>query len=114
MRQFLLPLAKNCAVHLTQNILQIIARKVTGKAGSVILSHGLCWHDTSMNCSDKPRVSILANYTPKFVRPMMDVFSNMPSKFIDDASPKLKRLLGYEFKSDFFKDVKRIREEWSN
>ena len=91
-----------------------IARKVTGKAGSVILSHGLCWHDTSMNCSDKPRVSILANYTPKFVRPMTDVFSNMPSKFIDDASPKLKRLLGYEFKSDLFKDVKRLRSQGWN
>ncbi|MDY7003191.1 MAG: phytanoyl-CoA dioxygenase family protein [Cyanobacteriota bacterium] len=87
-----------------------IAQKVTGKAGSAVLSHGLCWHDTSMNFSDKPRVSILANYTPKFIRPMLDPLRDMRQEVIDQGSSKLKQLLGYEFQSAIFKDVKRIRE----
>jgi ectoine hydroxylase-related dioxygenase (phytanoyl-CoA dioxygenase family) len=86
-----------------------IAQKVTGKAGSLVMSHGLCWHDTSMNSTDKPRVSILYNYTPKFVRPMVDPLRDMRQEIIDNASPKLKQLLGYEFQSAIFNDVKRIR-----
>lgn len=30
---------------------QLLAKTVTGKAGSVVLSHGLCWHDTLPNTS---------------------------------------------------------------
>jgi ectoine hydroxylase-related dioxygenase (phytanoyl-CoA dioxygenase family) len=85
-----------------------IAKKLTGKAGSAILSHGLCWHDTSANSADKPRVSILANYTPKFVRPMLDISRDMPQEVLDNASPKLKQLLGYEFQSSLFQDIQRI------
>ena len=38
-----------------------LAQKVTGAAGSVVLFHGLCWHDTSTNQSDQSRVSVLGN-----------------------------------------------------
>ncbi|MEH2292243.1 phytanoyl-CoA dioxygenase family protein [Nostoc sp.] len=86
-----------------------IAEKVTGKAGSVVISHGLCWHDTSVNYSQKPRVSILGNYAPKFVRPFKNPLDDMQQEVIDRASPKLKQLLGYELKSAFYKDVQRIR-----
>ncbi|BAY13583.1 phytanoyl-CoA dioxygenase family protein [Calothrix sp. NIES-2098] len=96
-------------VHFSQ-----IAEKVTGKAGSVIISHGLCWHDTSVNSADQPRVSILGNYAPKFVRPLQDPSHDMQQEVIDRASPKLKQLLGYEFKSALYKDVQRIRSgNWS-
>ncbi|MEH2132459.1 MAG: phytanoyl-CoA dioxygenase family protein [Nostoc sp.] len=87
-----------------------IAEKVIGKAGSGVISHGLCWHDTSVNYSQKPRVSILGNYAPKFVRPMKNPLDDMQQEVIDRATPKLKQLLGYEFKSDIYKDVQRI---WS-
>ncbi|MEH2231849.1 MAG: phytanoyl-CoA dioxygenase family protein [Nostoc sp.] len=83
--------------------------KVTGKAGSVVISHGLCWHDTSINSTDQPRVSILGNYAPKYVRPLENPLHDMQQEVLDRASPKLKQLLGYEFKSALYKDVKRIR-----
>lgn len=74
-----------------------VGQKITGKAGSVVLSHGLCWHDTSVNASDRPRVSILGNYTPKFVRPLEDPVRDLRQEVIDRASPKLKQLLECEF-----------------
>lgn len=42
-------------------------------AGSLILSHGGCWHDTMINRSDQPRVSLLAAYTPPWVRSIEDL-----------------------------------------
>lgn len=91
-----------------------VAQKVTGKAGSVLISHGLCWHDTSVNSAEKPRVSILGNYAPKFVRPLEDPLRELRQEVIDRASPKLKQLLGYEFRSALFNDVERIRAgRWS-
>ena len=37
-------------------------------AGSLILSHGGLWHDSSTNHTDETRVAILGNYTPFWVR----------------------------------------------
>lgn len=37
-------------------------------AGSLILSHGGLWHDSSTNRTDETRVAILGNYTPFWVR----------------------------------------------
>lgn len=89
-------------------------QKITGKAGSAVISHGLCWHDTSVNSSQKPRISILGNYAPKFVRPLEDLSNNMRQEVLDRASPKLKQLLGYEFKSALLKDIMRLRSQgWS-
>jgi len=86
-----------------------LAQKVTGKAGSVVLSHGLSWHDTSMNQSDQPRVSVLGNYNPKFIRPLENPAQYLSPTFLDQASPKLKQLLGYEFHTAIFKDVERLK-----
>lgn len=86
-----------------------IAHKVTGTAGSVVLSHGLCWHDTSINRSEQPRVSVLGNYNPKFIRPLENPAQQMSSAFLEQASPKLRQLLGYEFQSAIFKDVQRLQ-----
>jgi ectoine hydroxylase-related dioxygenase (phytanoyl-CoA dioxygenase family) len=85
------------------------SQQVTGKAGSVVISHGLCWHDTSVNSTEKPRVSILGNYAPKFVRPLEDPLRDVQQEVLDRASPKLRQLLGFEFKSALFKDIQRIR-----
>ena len=86
-----------------------LAHEVTGTAGSVVLSHGLCWHDTSINHSEKPRVSILGNYNPKFVRPLENSAQQLSPMFLEQASPKLRQLLGYEFQSAIFKDVQRLQ-----
>ncbi|MEM7580756.1 MAG: phytanoyl-CoA dioxygenase family protein [Mastigocoleus sp.] len=85
------------------------AQKITGKAGSVVISHGLSWHDTSVNSTTRPRVSILGNYTPKFIRPLEDLFGDMQQEVIESASPKLRQLLGLEIKSALLKDSSRIR-----
>jgi len=86
-----------------------LAQKITGTAGSVVLSHGLCWHDTSTNQSQQPRVSVLGNYNPKFIRPLEDPAQSLSQTFIEQASPKLRQLLGYEFRSALFKDVQRVQ-----
>jgi ectoine hydroxylase-related dioxygenase (phytanoyl-CoA dioxygenase family) len=86
-----------------------LAQKVTGTAGSVVLSHGLCWHDTSTNHSEQARVSVLGNYNPKFIRPLENPAQQMPPTFLEQASPKLKQLLGYEFQAAIFKDVQKLQ-----
>lgn len=84
------------------------AEKITGKAGSLIISHGLCWHDTLPNLTLEPRVSILGNYIPKFIHPMQDPMRDCQQAVIDRASPKLKQLLGLEFQTSLFNNIKRI------
>ncbi|MGF1491876.1 MAG: phytanoyl-CoA dioxygenase family protein [Microcoleaceae cyanobacterium] len=92
-----------------------MAETITGKAGSLVISHGLCWHDTSANFTQKPRVSILGNYAPKFVRPLEDPLQDMQQAVLDRASPQLKKLLGLEFESAPFQDIQRVRSEaWNS
>lgn len=74
------------------------ARSVSGQAGSVVISHGLCWHDTGKNYTTKPRVSLLANYTTKFIQPLEDFRYGCDRHRFDQASPTLKHLLRYDFK----------------
>ena len=69
------------------------AEKITGRAGSAIISHGLCWHDTSDNTSDRSRVSLLGNYTPQYVHPLENNLFDYQLEAIQQASPKLKQLL---------------------
>jgi len=40
-----------------------------GKPLSFVISHGLCWHDSSVNYSQQQRVAIVGQYVPKFIRP---------------------------------------------
>jgi ectoine hydroxylase-related dioxygenase (phytanoyl-CoA dioxygenase family) len=81
------------------------AQIITGKAGSVIISHGACWHNTLPNTSEEPRVSILCNYGPKVIRPLEDLQEDYKQEVIDRASPKLLQLLGYNFKKNLGRDV---------
>ncbi|AFZ37524.1 Phytanoyl-CoA dioxygenase [Stanieria cyanosphaera PCC 7437] len=75
------------------------AIKITGKAGTAIISHGLCWHDTSVNHTQKPRVSILGNYTPQFIHPLENNLFNYRQEVIEQATPKLKYLLRHDLQS---------------
>ena len=45
-------------------------------AGSLILSHGGLWHDSSTNRTDEPRIAILGNYTPFWVRSVEGLTGN--------------------------------------
>ena len=76
-----------------------IAEKITGKAGTAIISHGLCWHDTSENKSDRPRVSLLGNYTPQYVHPLENNLFDHQPKTIQNASPRLQKLLRHTWMS---------------
>jgi ectoine hydroxylase-related dioxygenase (phytanoyl-CoA dioxygenase family) len=75
------------------------AQKITAKAGTAIISHGLCWHDTSVNSTDKPRVSILGNYTPQYIHPLEENLFNFQPQVIDRATLKLRQLLRHDLKS---------------
>lgn len=72
------------------------AEKITGTAGSAIISHGLCWHDTSDNNSDRPRVSLLGNYTPQYVHPLENNLFDNQAEAIANASPRLQKLLRHD------------------
>jgi ectoine hydroxylase-related dioxygenase (phytanoyl-CoA dioxygenase family) len=85
-----------------------VAKKVTGKAGSVLISHGLCWHDSSVNYSQQQRVAIVGQYVPKFIRPKDERLHKVQPEVLDGASPKLKQLLGYDFKSAVSKDMGQL------
>ena len=76
-----------------------ISERITGKAGSAIISHGLCWHDTSNNNSDRPRVSVLGNYTPQYVQPLENNLFDSNPEVIEKASPRLKKLLRHDLMS---------------
>ncbi|MEM9541800.1 MAG: phytanoyl-CoA dioxygenase family protein [Cyanobacteria bacterium P01_E01_bin.42] len=75
-----------------------IAQKIMGKAGSVLISHGMCWHDTSENCTSTPRVSLLGNYTPPFIQSTEENLYDLNSEVIDRATPQLKKLLRHSLK----------------
>lgn len=69
------------------------AQKITGTAGTAIISHGLCWHDTSENKSDRPRVSLLGNYTPQYIHPLENNLFDYQKEIIKNFSPRLQKLL---------------------
>ncbi len=69
------------------------AQKITGTAGTAIISHGLCWHNTSDNKSDRSRVSLLGNYTPEYVHPLENNLFDYQPETVENASPRLKKLL---------------------
>ncbi|BAU63861.1 hypothetical protein STA3757_12300 [Stanieria sp. NIES-3757] len=75
------------------------AIKITGTAGTAIISHGLCWHDTSVNNTQKLRVSILGNYTPQFIHPLENNLFNYRQEIIERATTKLKHLLRHDLQS---------------
>ncbi|MEX0268812.1 phytanoyl-CoA dioxygenase family protein [Leptolyngbyaceae cyanobacterium UHCC 1019] len=88
---------------------QLLAKIVMGKAGSVVLSHGLCWHDTLPNTSQQPRVSVLGNYNPKIIRPLEDLTKGQQSAFMNRATLTLKQLLGYDVLRALLNDVTKLR-----
>ena len=71
-----------------------IMKQTTGKAGSVMLMTGLLWHGAGSNKTKRPRIGILGQYLPKFVKPMEDQLASVDMKVIKKCNKKLKNLLG--------------------
>lgn len=69
------------------------AKKITARAGTVIISHGLCWHDTSENKSDRPRISLLGNYTPQYIHPLENNSYQFNQQALNNFTPRLRKLL---------------------
>lgn len=76
-----------------------IAEKITARAGTAIVSHGLTWHDTSENQSDRSRISLLGNYTPQYVHPLENNLFNYQANTLKNATPELKKLLRHTWLS---------------
>lgn len=93
------PKTQNLAIKPDQEQFELIAEKITGTAGTAIISHGLCWHDTSNNSSDRPRISLLGNYTPQYIHPLENNLYDYQSETLEAASPKLKKLLRHTWMS---------------
>ena len=87
------PGSQNLATQPNSEQFERTAEKITGTAGTAIISHGLSWHNTSENTSDRPRVSLLGNYTPQYVHPLENNLFDHQLEIIKKASPRLKRLL---------------------
>ncbi|HXW85485.1 MAG TPA: phytanoyl-CoA dioxygenase family protein [Candidatus Binataceae bacterium] len=83
------------------------AIKITGSAGTAVLTHGLLWHDTSPNQTPEPRVSLLINYGNKVIRPLDSEIANVPPEVLARATPKLRQLLGLEFRQSLNRDLSR-------
>ncbi|HHP7229597.1 MAG TPA: phytanoyl-CoA dioxygenase family protein [Xenococcaceae cyanobacterium] len=81
------------AVKPDPNQFERTAQKITGKAGTAIISHGLCWHDTSENKSDRPRISLLGNYTPQYIHPLENPRYDFQQPKFEHFTPRLKKLL---------------------
>ena len=71
--------------------------QTTGPAGSVMLMTGLLWHGSGRNTTTQPRVGILGQYLPKFVKPMEDQLQSVRPEVIAKASPTLRNLLGVDY-----------------
>ncbi len=87
------PGSQNLAAKPNSEQFEQTAEKITGTAGTAIISHGLSWHDTSENKSDRPRVSLLGNYTPQYIHPLENNLFDHQLETITNASSKLKKLL---------------------
>ncbi|MEZ5668492.1 MAG: phytanoyl-CoA dioxygenase family protein [Alphaproteobacteria bacterium] len=71
--------------------------QTTGRAGSAMLMTGLLWHGAGANRTDRPRVGLLGQFLPKFVKPMEDQLRSVRQEVIDRASPTLRALLGVDY-----------------
>lgn len=80
----------------TQDEFDPIAVQTTGPAGSAMVMTGLLWHCAGVSRVDTPRVGILGQYLPKFVKPMEDQRGSVGESVVERASPELRSLLGVD------------------
>lgn len=75
-------------------------------AGSVILSHGALWHDSTTNHSSGTRIAVLANFTPFWIRSV----EGFPES-ARDPNPDHRKLLGFNFRDAHMRAVSWKRED---
>ena len=80
----------------TQEEFDPLAVQTTGPAGSAMLMTGLLWHCAGVSHVDTPRVGILGQYLPKFVKPMEDQLGSVDEAVVERASPEVRSLLGVD------------------
>ena len=73
------------------------AARMTGQPGDVAVFFGMTWHCAMPNESDHDRTGVLIQYLPKFIKPMEDQQRGTSKEVIDNASPVLKQLLGFDY-----------------
>ncbi|MBE8182203.1 MAG: phytanoyl-CoA dioxygenase [Candidatus Portiera sp.] len=73
------------------------AARIKGQPGDVAVFFGMTWHCAMPNKSTHDRTGILIQYLPKFIKPMEDQKRGVRSEVIDNASPLLKQLLGFDY-----------------
>ena len=72
--------------------------RMTGKAGDIAVFYGLTWHGAMPNnTTDQTRSAILIQYLPKFIKPMEDQKRGVKQEVIENATPQLKQLLGFDY-----------------
>jgi ectoine hydroxylase-related dioxygenase (phytanoyl-CoA dioxygenase family) len=71
--------------------------RMLGEPGDVALFYGATWHSAMPNNSDHDRSAVLIQYLPKWVKPLEDMPGALPQEFIDNASPQLRQLLGFDY-----------------
>jgi len=78
--------------------------------GSLILSHGGLWHDSSTNRTDEVRVAILGNYTPFWVR-SVEGLPDTAREISQEPNRAQRKLLGHNFRDALMKAVAWKRED---
>ncbi len=76
-------------------------------AGSLILSHGGLWHDSSTNRTSETRIAILGNYTPFWVRSVEGFPETIKSP---DFTPAQRKRLGFNIREAMTKALAWKRE----
>jgi ectoine hydroxylase-related dioxygenase (phytanoyl-CoA dioxygenase family) len=69
---------------------------VIAKAGTAMVFDGRLWHGAGENRSNARRHVIFAYYVAPFLRQQENMFLGLDPAIVEAASPRLKRLLGYE------------------
>ncbi|MEQ1756647.1 MAG: phytanoyl-CoA dioxygenase family protein [Micropepsaceae bacterium] len=79
-------------------------------AGSLILSHGGLWHDSSTNRSQADRIAMLGNYTPFWVKSVEGFPDSIKSPDFKPTQAQ-RKLLGYDTRDAMMKAVAWKRED---
>jgi ectoine hydroxylase-related dioxygenase (phytanoyl-CoA dioxygenase family) len=79
---------------------------VLGKAGSVIISHGMLWHATGKNTTKDTRSAILVAFVPKWVHPLEK--HGMTNDMLNSLSPDLQTLAGQNFSKHCRKEYQKF------
>ena len=83
--------------------------QIKTKAGSLILTNGLIWHNSMPNYTDDElRICTLGQYLPHFVKPMLNLSKSTNKNIIKKDNNYLKQLLGIglRYPRDFLTTVK--------